>query len=234
MNSQTQAAVSKVGTLPRELLAAVSGVMLVLFILGHLAGNFFIFGGPASYNAYAHHLHSLGPLLLAARVGLLAALFCHFICTAWLVLDNRAARMTQYAYRIRYRDTNVAKTTMIYTGLVVITFVVLHVADFAFGDQAGPRSVMPGANDSLGLYGIVWNSFANPIHSLLYILALCAVGLHLSSAVSTFWMTLGVVPERAVVPVKRAAQALGAVIACAFISIPVYVLAVTYLASAHP
>lgn len=220
------------GTLPRELLVGLSGVVLVLFIIAHLAGNFFIFGGPEAYNAYAQHLHALGPLLWVARLGLMAAFTVHVSLTIRLALEDRAARKTPYAVRMKPAETTVAKKTMLYSGLLLFAFIALHITDYALGDQTGPRSVLSraGANESLGLYGLVWNSFSNPLHSLFYIVALCAVGLHFSSAVSTIWMTFGVMPEGAIMPAKRAAQIAGAIVACAFISIPVYVLVATYLA----
>jgi succinate dehydrogenase / fumarate reductase, cytochrome b subunit len=222
---------ARIGTVPREILVALSGVALVLFILAHLAGNFFIFGGPDAYNAYATRLHSLGILLWFARLGLAATFAVHVALTLWLALENRAARNTRYAVRTNAGGTNIAKLTMLYTGLLVFAFVILHIVDFAFGDTAGPRSVMHGAKiaGSLGLYGLVWNSFANPVHSLLYIVALCAVGLHFSNAVSTIWVTLGVLTDSATTKVNLAAQAMGALVAFAFCSIPLYVLAVTYL-----
>ena len=122
---------------------------------------------------------------------------------------------------------------MLYTGILVFAFLVLHIADFALGDQTGPRSVADGLDKgkSLGLYGLVWNSFANPIHSLLYIVALCALGLHFSNAVSTIWVTLGVLPDKAMSMATCVAQVIGALIALGFISIPLYVLASTYLGS---
>lgn len=221
------------GTLVRELLVGLSGAMLVGFIAMHLAGNFLLFKGPEAYNAYASHLHAMGPILWVARVGLLAAFVLHVSLTVWLVLENRKARQTRYAVPMKPQESNFAKRTMIYTGLIALTFIVLHISDFALGDQAGPRSVMgnSGAAVSLGLYGVVWNSFADPVHAALYIIALCALGLHLSNAIMTIWITFGVLPGKAVPHVKRAAYLAGALFAGAFISIPVYVLASTYLLS---
>lgn len=224
------------GTIFSELLVGVSGVMLVLFILGHLAGNFFLFAGPDAYNAYAAHLHALGPLLWLARLGLISAFVLHVAFSLKLTLANRASRHSRYAVRTNAGGTNLAKKTMIYTGLLVFAFIVFHIVDFALGDQMGPRSVIRGlgSDESLGLYGVVWNSFASPLRSLFYVVALCAVGLHFSNAVSTIWVTFGMLPEAATAKVRRTAQVMGLVVALAFISIPTYVLAVTYGAGPVP
>lgn len=224
-----------IGSLAKELWVGVSGIVLILFILGHLAGNFFLFAGPERFNAYAKHLHSLGPLLWMARLGLLAAFIVHVAFAIWLALDGRAARNTRYAVPQKACEPNFAKRTMLYSGLTLFAFLVFHIADFALRDQTGPGSVLGGpfAGESAGLYGIVWNSFADPLHSALYIVALCAVGLHFSNAVAVVWMTFGVLPGCGIYAIKRAAQAAGAMVAFAFISIPLYVLAATYLAPLH-
>jgi succinate dehydrogenase / fumarate reductase cytochrome b subunit len=205
----------------RELLVAVSGVLLVLFILGHLAGNFILFRGPEAYNAYSRHLHDLGALLWVVRAGLLAAFVAHVTFTIQLALANRAARKTGYTVVTRLGNTDFVKLTMLYSGLLVLTL----------ANTAGPRADVIAAHGSqnLGIYGVVWNSFSNPIHAVLYILAMAAVGLHFSNAVSTIWVTLGVLSDAATARVNLAARVLGALIAVGFSSIPVYVLFATHL-----
>jgi succinate dehydrogenase / fumarate reductase cytochrome b subunit len=218
-------------TVARELLVAVSGVLLVLFILGHLAGNFILFRGPEAYNAYSRHLHDLGALLWVVRAGLLAAFVAHVTFTIQLALANRAARKTGYTVVTRLGNTDFVKLTMLYSGLLVLTFVLLHLHDFTLANTAGPRADVIAAHGSqnLGIYGVVWNSFSNPIHAVLYILAMAAVGLHFSNAVSTIWVTLGVLSDAATARVNLAARVLGALIAVGFSSIPVYVLFATHL-----
>ena len=105
-------------------------------------------------------------------------------------------------------------------------FVLLHLHDFTFRNTAGPRSIVAGMNtgESLGLYGVVWNAFASPLHSILYIVAMAAVGLHFSNAVSTIWVTLGVLTDAATAKANLIARILGAAIALGFSSIPIYVL----------
>ena len=218
-------------TVAKELLVAVSGVALVLFILAHLSGNFTIFWGPNAYNAYSRHLHGLGILLWLARFGLIAAFVTHVGFSVWLALANRAARETPYAVQNYGGGTNLVKLTMLYTGIVVFAFICLHLYDFTFRDQTGPGTVVAGLNggQTLGLYGLVWNAFANPVHSILYILAMSAVGLHFSNAVSTIWVTLGALTDSATAKANLAARILGALVALCFSSIPIYVLATTYL-----
>jgi len=193
------------------------------FIFGHLGGNFLLFLGPEAFNAYAEHLQSLGPLLWLARGGLLAAAAAHISMTVWLKLRNRAARGgAAYAVSARAADRAVGTRTMIYTGVIIACFVLLHVCDFTLSDKAGPRSVVNG--ESLHLYGVVFNGFANPVRSLLYIVAVWAVGLHFTHVISSFWVTLGILSDRATRLVDRAARAVGILTALSFTSIPVFIL----------
>jgi succinate dehydrogenase / fumarate reductase cytochrome b subunit len=218
-------------TLFKELLVAASGLLLVLFIVGHLAGNLLLFWGPDAFNSYSHRLHELGSMLWAVRFGLIAAFGIHVFFTIWLAFDNRSSRSIPYAVHAQMGGTNLVKRTMLYSGIVIFVFVFLHLRDFSLGDQTGSGTVVAGLNagESLGLYGLVWNSFANPVHSVLYIVAVSAVGLHLSNAVSTIWVTLGLLTDQATPRANLAARIAGSLIALCFSSIPVYVLACTYL-----
>lgn len=213
-----------------ELWAAVAGVVLVLFVLAHLAGNFILFAGPEAYNAYSRQLHSLGVLLWGERLVLFAAFVAHASLTLWLFLENRVARGMAYAVPNSVGGTNFVKRTMAYTGMAIFVFVFLHLYDFTFRSKEGAVSVVPGLNSdqSLGLYGLVWNSFANPVHSALYVLAVWVVGLHLSNATSTIWVTLGVLTDSATAKANWFAVVLGVLVALGFSSVPLYILAVSY------
>src|SRR5437660_12743122 len=81
------------------MIVALTGVILLLFVIGHLLGNLQIFLGPRWVNDYAQHLRDLGPLLWAVRVTLLIAVFLHIYFTISLALDNRRARPQRYQER---------------------------------------------------------------------------------------------------------------------------------------
>jgi succinate dehydrogenase / fumarate reductase cytochrome b subunit len=219
-----------VTTVAKELWVAVSGLALVLFVIVHLAGNFTLFAGPDAFNAYSRHLHSLGMLLWLARLGLIAAFVTHAVFTVWLFFANRAARKTSYAVNNRMGGTDLAKLTMIYSGAVVLVFVVLHLHDFTFRNAEGAAGAIADSGNNLGLYGLVWNSFSKPSHVIFYVVCMCALGLHLSNVISTIWVTLGVLTDAATPRVNLFARVIGVLLALGFSSIPIYVLAVNYWA----
>ena len=217
-------------TVVMELAAALSGLVMVLFIIGHLGGNLLLFLGPETFNAYAAHLQALGPLLSVLRLVMLSALLAHVMFTVWLkLLGLGAAPFGRYAVTVRRANRGIGTRTMIYTGLLILCFVLLHVYDFTFADKVGARSMVHG--QSLGLYGVVFNSFTDPVHSVLYILAVWAVGLHFSHLLASFWVTLGVLADRATPGADFTARALGALVALGFTAIPLYVLLKAHLLS---
>lgn len=216
-------------TVVMELAAALSGLVMALFIFGHLGGNLLLFLGPDMFNAYAEHLKALGPLLSALRLAMVSALLVHVTMTVWLKLRGMGARPGGYAVTVRRAQRGIGTRTMIYTGLLVLCFILLHVYDFTFADKTGARSMVHG--QSLGLYGVVFNGFSDPVHAGLYILAVWAVGLHFGHLLSSLWVTLGVLADRATAGANITARALGALVALGFTSIPLYVLLKAHLLS---
>jgi succinate dehydrogenase / fumarate reductase cytochrome b subunit len=217
-------------TVMMELAAALSGLVMVLFIAGHLGGNLLLFLGPDAFNAYAARLQALGPLLFLVRFVMLSALLAHVTMTVWLkLLGMGAARPGRYAVTARRAQRGLGTRTMIYTGLLILCFIALHVYDFTFADKTGARSMVGG--QSLGLYGVVFNGFADPVHAVLYMLAMWAVGLHFSHLLASLWVTLGVLADRATPGADFTARVLGALVALGFTSIPLYVLLKAHLLS---
>ncbi len=209
-------------TVVLELAAALSGIVMVLFVFGHLGGNLLLFAGPEQFNAYAAHLQALGPLLSVLRMVMVASLLLHVTMTVWLKLRGMGARASRYAVTARRGNRGIGTRTMIYTGLLVLCFVLLHVYDFTCADKTGVRSMVHG--QGLGLYGVVFNSFSDPVHAALYVLAVWAVGLHFSHLLASLWVTLGVLADSATSGADVTARAVGALVALGFTSIPLYVL----------
>src|SRR3954464_10141162 len=116
----------------RKFLMAVTGLILIAFVIGHLVGNLQVFSGPDRLNGYAHFLQSLGPTLWAARIGLLIAVGIHVWAATVLTLENHAARQTKYGVKHTIRAT-LASRTMRWTGYVVFAFILYHLAHFTLG-----------------------------------------------------------------------------------------------------
>ncbi|MBI2422584.1 MAG: succinate dehydrogenase cytochrome b subunit [Candidatus Hydrogenedentes bacterium] len=219
-------------TVAKELVVAVSGLALTGFVCMHLAGNLLILIGPEAFNAYAEKMQEFGPLLWVARAGLLAVFLAHVGTAISLARANRAARKSRYDQHNYVGRRSPATRLMLLTGLMVLMFAIFHVLDFSvFGHREGPRSIVEGMNGgaSLGLWGVVYSSFGNPLRALFYIAAVSCVGLHLSHALSSVLVTLGVLFDKGTDRAELIAKAIGAAVALGFASLPAYVLVRTYL-----
>lgn len=210
----------------RKQLIAITGLMIVGFVLVHLAGNLMLYAGPEKYNHYSEMLLSMGELLWVIRIGLIAAAAIHVVLTLQLALENYRARKDRYAVYQPVGDRSFATKTMKYSGGLILLFLFLHLSDFTFADKTGANSIVKGLNggESLHLYGLVWNGFKNPLRSLIYILVMVAVGLHVAHGFESLFQTLGFNHDRYTPVLRRISLVIGVVVAAGFITIPLYVL----------
>lgn len=206
----------------RKQIVAVTGLVLVFFVVGHLTGNLLLILGPEAFNGYAKKLEHLRPGLYLIEAGLFIIFLSHIFVTATLVLENIKARGGRYAVSRSVGKRSLATRLMPYTGTLLLAFVIWHLMDFTLVDKQGARSFINGQN--FGLYGIVYNSFKDPIHSGLYIAAMLALGLHLSHGIQSFVQTFGINRERVSVGLKIFSVLAGYGVAIGFSLIPVYVL----------
>lgn len=207
----------------KKQIVAVSGLLLILFVIGHLCGNLLIYLGPNAFNGYAETLAKLRPVVFFIEMALLAVFLIHVCVTVLLVYDNiHAAGLSRYAVANSRGERSWATHLKVYTGLFIFAFVIWHLFDFTFSDHHGTNSMIAGK--ALGLYGVVYNAFLNPIHSGLYIIAMFCLGFHLAHGVQSFIQTFGFSHPKYTPIVKKIGYAFGFIIAFGFSSIPVYVL----------
>jgi succinate dehydrogenase / fumarate reductase cytochrome b subunit len=127
-------------SLGRKYLMALTGAGLFGFVLMHLLGNLTFFAGPAAINEYAAKLHSLGPLLWFARIGLLAMAATHIWAAVKLSSENKKARLVRYEGAVEPVDalrknqivSRYASRTMIYSGLIIAAFAFYHLAHYTW------------------------------------------------------------------------------------------------------
>jgi len=201
---------------------AITGFLLIFFIITHLGGNLLLYAGPDVFNSYAHKLHSIGPLLLIPRFILFVIFMIHICVIHILVIQNIKARggFKRYAIEQAVGKRTLSERIILWSGLYILVFVVFHILDFAMADQHGPRSFMYG--HSYGLYGLVFNSFKDPIHGILYIVAVCFLGMHLSHGVQSIVQTCGFRPKWETV-IKKLSKFFALMMVLGYSSIPIYV-----------
>jgi succinate dehydrogenase / fumarate reductase cytochrome b subunit len=177
---------SSVGT---KLLIGLTGIGLFVYMILHVAGNVLIFAGPDTFNAYSHALIS-NPLLLPVEIGLLAIFLLHVYKAVTNYVSNSAARPIGYAKKERAHHTSrksVASSTMIWSGLVVFVFVVIHVWQFRFGTYYETGGEIPIRD----LARTEFEVFSHPGWVALYVAATLLVGLHLRHGISSGFQSIG-------------------------------------------
>ena len=131
-------------TVGRKYIMGLSGLALVGFIVFHLAGNLSLFFGAEAFNSYVLKLESLGPLIRLAELGLMAVFVFHIIFAFSVTAQNKAARKPRSAVKGNAGKPSrktIASQSMIYTGLVLLIFIVAHVWMFRFATRFNPEHV---------------------------------------------------------------------------------------------
>src|SRR5580704_18669438 len=204
-------------TVGKKAVMAVSGCILFLFVLTHLAGNLQIYEGPRKLNDYSRLLHSMPVLLWGARITLLVMVVLHIWSSIQLALRNNAARPTSYIKK-KAAGSSYASRTMYWSGPIILAFVIYHLLDFTFG------TVNPNFQEG-NVYANVIASFQLIPVSAFYIIAMLLLGMHLYHGLWSMFQSLGFSHPRYTPVLKRCAAVVAILIAAGNISIPVSVLA---------
>jgi len=208
----------------KKWIAGISGGLLILFVLAHLAGNLTIYIGPygEGINVYAQALHASPLLLWGARGGLLLVFLVHIFTTLTLVLENRRARPQRYAVNARVQSTVFART-MALSGLVVLSFLIFHVLQFAAG--LSPHSHLYDLDGRHDVAAMIILSFHNVWVSGFYLVSLVLLGMHLSHGISSVFQTFGLNGRKSFALIKHSALLVAWVLMLGFASIPVAAVA---------
>jgi succinate dehydrogenase / fumarate reductase cytochrome b subunit len=206
-------------TIGRKIVMAVTGCMLVGFVIAHMIGNLQVYLGPGPINEYGeslrHILHGAG--IWIARGGLLLAVLLHIWSATSLTLQNRAARPRGYRKQ-QWNESTYASRTMRWSGVTLLVFIVYHLLHFTVGSVH--PDFIPG-----DVYHNFVVGFKVPLVSGFYILAMLLLGMHLYHGVWSMLQTLGLSHPR-YNPLRHAfATVVAATVVIGNISMPVAVLA---------
>ena len=159
---------------------AVSGVILLGYVLAHMVGNLKVFLGSEEINAtasgcarWASRPSRAPSLLWGMRVGAhRCAFFVHIVAAYQLTRMNQQARPVKYQSPRDYVAANFASRTMRWTGIIVALFLVFHLLDLTWG-PANPHFVRGDPYDNL------FYSFERVPVAIVYIVANIALGIHI-------------------------------------------------------
>lgn len=164
----------------KKLIMATTGLLLVLFLMTHVAGNATIFMSSDVFQSYADELHSHPLIVLNFSIALLLVFLAHIAVGLYLFYENRKVSNSRYEVTKRVVENSFASETMPYTGLFVLLFLLVHISGFTFS----PKDV----DISVTVKELLGNFF----YSLFYIVSFVALTVHLSHGFWSMLQTFGI------------------------------------------
>ncbi|MBM9536445.1 succinate dehydrogenase cytochrome b subunit [Desulfobulbus alkaliphilus] len=169
-------------SLGKKYIMALTGFMLGGFLLVHAIGNSTIFWGREAFNAYAHHLHSLGIFVPIFEIGLYTIFLIHIVTGVILFLENRKSRGGKYEMETSAGGSTWASKTMPYTGVAILVFILIHLVNFSFPEKTEVKTIADFVTQVLN----------NPVFTLIYTAGIVLLLLHISHGFWSLLQTLGI------------------------------------------
>lgn len=211
----------------KKIVMAVTGGVLVLFVLAHMAGNLKIFAGAEEINAYSRSLREIaypelgyGQALWIVRIILLTCVVLHIISAYQLTRMSWQARPVGYTTK-KNVETTWGAQTMRWGGVLLAVFVVFHILHFTLGAVG----FQPGQFVDLMVYQNVVAGFSVWPIALFYIVAMAALCLHLDHGVWSALQTLGWTTTQNTRALRIVSRILALVVFAGFVSVPIAVMA---------
>jgi succinate dehydrogenase / fumarate reductase cytochrome b subunit len=215
-------------SLGKKYIMAVTGFVMFLFVIGHLAGNLQVFMGPEAINRYGHFLQSNPELIWPARLVLLLMLVLHVWSAIKLSAENKTARPVAYADWQPVGSTY-ASRTMLMSGIIIFIFIIYHLLHFTaqvqYVNLTGKNFVDfmdPGKRHDIFKMMVV--GFENPFVSGFYVFGMALLCLHLSHGVSSMFQSIGWKNKAYGPALDKASRWLAVLIFLGYSSIPVAIL----------
>jgi succinate dehydrogenase / fumarate reductase cytochrome b subunit len=208
-------------TIGQKQLMGLTGLIWSGFVLSHMLGNMLIFLGADTFNKYGHAIVSNKPLLFTVEALLVASILVHVIKGILVTARNKSSRPVKPAMGLgAAKDSSFAVKTMIYQGVVILVFVILHLITFKYGTYYETTVEGVVMRD---LHRLVVETFHNPVYCFWYVFSLILLGLHLSHGFYSSIQTLGIHHPKYNPKLQMLGHLYAGVVSLGFISQPIYV-----------
>lgn len=213
-------------TIGRKYLVALTGIVLTLFLLGHLIGNLLVYVGPEAFNEYAFFLHHMlhGAGIWVFRLVMLTCLVVHVAATISLTRQNKAARQSyEHSATIQAKKSSLV---MIWTGLTILAFVIYHMLHFTarvgndYNTSERYKTILDG-KEAHNAWQMVIDGFNWWPATLFYVIAMTLLCSHLSHGVQAMFQTLGLRSRKSAGMLDALSLGYAVLIWVGFVSIPV-------------
>jgi succinate dehydrogenase / fumarate reductase, cytochrome b subunit len=214
---------AKTSSVFKKVVMALSGIILVLYLIAHMIGNLKVFAGRESFNGYSEWIRTIGEPAVPAqttltiiRIILLVAVIAHFWAAIALWRQAKRARPRGYVSKKPVAQSY-ASRTMRWGGVIVLLFVVYHILDLTVG------AVNPDGTGTTP-YDRLVAGFSNPFVTAFYVVALVLLGMHLRHGIWSATQTLGQSNKRRERTVNAFAIAFSTLLIAGFLLVPLSVL----------
>lgn len=204
-------------TIGQKIVMAATGLIMVAFLIGHVAGNLLVFFGPDAINGYARGLHEHMVLLWTARVVLIVSVLLHIFAAVTLTARDRRARPVGYT-RQRMAVATWAGRTMRWSGVLLAAFILFHLLHLTTG------TFRPAPFAFTDVYQNVIGGFRIPWVAAVYLFAMVLVAMHLYHGIWASFRTLGAAPLSPAPLRRRLGAALTFVLWLGFTLIPLLIV----------
>ena len=214
-------------TIFRKVLSAMTGLFLVTFLLGHLAGNLQLFipgiEGQTQFNKYALFM-TTNPIVKVLSIATYSSILLHIILTLYLSIQSRRARPVRYAVSSGNENSRWSSRNMSLLGIVILFFLIVHLRSFWYEMHFGdiPYQELSDGKKIKDLHTITTSAFQSPFYTLFYVMCMVALSLHLKHGVESAIQTIGLKIPNYEKFFKYLAMAIAFSIPTVFASIPIY------------
>ena len=207
----------------KKVIMAVTGLLLLLFLVIHLLNNLLLFLGPEIFNENVARLEAVKPIVRVIEIILALIFIFHIYNAIRLYFENKKANPQKYAVDASSENSSFYSRFMTVSGIIILIFLIFHLGTFwtSFNFGAHPQG---GGHP---FYNIIQEAFANPITSVFYLIAMVILGFHLNHAFQSSFQTMGWNHKKYTPLIKKVGTMIALLMTIGFGSIPVFF----YLAS---
>jgi succinate dehydrogenase / fumarate reductase cytochrome b subunit len=211
-------------SLGRKLVMAITGLFLIMFLVGHMLGNMLLFleDGGQAFNEYARFMTST-PIIQALSIVTYISIIIHAVYSVIITRKNRGARPVQYAVNKASANSLWSSRNMGILGMIVLIFLIVHFRSFWYEMRFGHIPVVnyDGAGEFEDLYIIVLEAFTQWWYVLFYVVAMIGLAFHLSHGFKSAFQTLGLTHKKYTPLIEGAGLLFSIVVPTLFALIPV-------------
>ena len=214
-------------TIFRKVLSAITGLFLVSFLVGHLAGNLQLFipgiDGQTQFNKYALFM-TTNPVVKILSIITYTSILIHIFLTLYLAWQSKQARPIAYAVSSGSSNSTWSSNNMAILGTALFIFIIIHLRSFWYEMHFGdiPYQYLNDGTKLKDLYLITTSAFNNPIYTLFYVFSMAALALHLKHGLESALQTIGLKFPNYEVALKFITTFIALAIPATFASIPIY------------